>query len=257
MSFLVVIPARFASSRLPGKPLLEIARQPMVQHVWERARASSAARVVIATDDGRVEAAAASFGADVVMTREDHPSGTDRLAEVVETLALPDDTIVVNVQGDEPLIPPAVIDQVAGNLAAHAQASIATLCEAIDDGSLLRDPNAVKVVFRRDGMALYFSRACIPWPRDYGGPDGSLPQDSHWYRHIGLYAYRAAFLRRFARWSAAPPERCERLEQLRALYEGETIHVAEACDVVPGGVDTAADLEAVRALISRRSAGRS
>jgi 3-deoxy-manno-octulosonate cytidylyltransferase (CMP-KDO synthetase) len=221
----------------------------MLAHVWARARASSTERTVIATDDPRVGEVAQDFGAEVVMTRSDHPSGTDRLAEVVERLALPDDTIIVNVQGDEPLIPPVVIDQVARNLAEHPQASIATLCEVIGDAALLRDPNAVKVVFRRDGLALYFSRACVPWPRDHQWRGDALPEGHQWYRHIGLYAYRAAFLRRYACWSPAPLERCEMLEQLRALYEGEAIHVAEACEVVPGGVDTPEDLEAVRALI--------
>ncbi len=245
MSFTIVIPARYASSRLPGKPLLDLAGKTMLQRVWERAGASSAQRVVIATDDERINAAAQEFGAEVMLTRPDHPSGTDRIAEVVQRLELGDDAIVVNVQGDEPLIPAEVIEQVAANLAAHPEASIATLSESIDDPGTLQDPNAVKVVADRRGMALYFSRASIPWPRDHDWSTGEMPPGS-WFRHIGLYAYRVAFLHRYTGWSAAPLERCESLEQLRALYEGERIHVEEACVPVPGGVDTADDLAALR-----------
>jgi 3-deoxy-manno-octulosonate cytidylyltransferase (CMP-KDO synthetase) len=244
MSFTVVIPARYASSRLPGKPLVDIHGKAMVQRVWERARESAAQRVVIATDDERIAEAAMAFGAEVLLTRADHPSGTDRIAEVVERLGLGDAEIVVNVQGDEPMIPSAVIEQVADNLDRHADAAVATLCEAIGDDAQLRDSNAVKVVMDRRGMALYFSRACIPWPRGHQWESG-MPA-GNWYRHIGLYAYRVAFLRRYTAWSPAPPELAESLEQLRALYEGERIHVAEACEPVPGGVDTADDLDAVR-----------
>jgi len=244
VSYTVVIPARYASTRFPGKPLADIAGKPMLRHVWERAGACGANRVVVATDDARVADACADFGAEVLMTRDDHPSGTDRLAEVADRLELPDDAIVVNVQGDEPLIPPAVIDQVAGNLGAMTGASIATLCEPIEDAALLGDPNVVKVVFDRHGYALYFSRALIPWPRDEQ-PKGTVPAGT-WWRHIGLYAYRAGFLRRYSGWEAAPLERIESLEQLRALYQGERIHVAPACAAVPGGVDTPADLELVR-----------
>ncbi|MEE4278196.1 MAG: 3-deoxy-manno-octulosonate cytidylyltransferase [Halieaceae bacterium] len=248
MNFIVVIPARYASSRLPGKPLLDIAGKAMLQRVWERASATEAERVVVATDDERIEVAARSFGAEVLMTAAAHPSGTDRIAEVVEKLAVDDSAIIVNVQGDEPLIPPEVIRQVADNLAAHPQAAIATLCERIDRESSLRDPNVVKVVRDRQGMALYFSRACIPWPRDHDW-GGTMPPGD-WWRHIGLYAYRAGFLRRYTRWSPAPIEGSESLEQLRALYEGERIHVAEAVAAVPGGVDTPDDLEALRALVA-------
>lgn len=249
MSFIVVIPARHASTRLPGKPLADIGGRPMIHHVWERARASSAGRVVIATDDARIEAAARAFGAEVAMTRADHPSGTDRLAEVARTLALAPEAIVVNVQGDEPLIPPAVIDQVAARLAANEAASIATLSETITDAAQLRDPNVVKVVSARNGFALYFSRACVPWPRGHDWERPGMPE-GRWQRHIGVYAYRAAFLQRYTEWSPAPPERCESLEQLRALYEGEVIHVSEACDAVPAGVDTQDDLDAVRARLA-------
>jgi len=249
MSFLVVIPARYASTRLPGKPLADIGGKPMIRHVWERACASSADRVVIATDDERIGSAAREFGAEVARTRADHPSGTDRLAEVAQALALAPETIVVNVQGDEPLIPPAVIDQVAEQLAANTAASIATLSEAITDPLQLRDPNVVKVVSARSGFALYFSRACVPWPRGHDWGDAAMPA-GHWQRHIGLYAYRAAFLERYTGWSPAPPEISESLEQLRALYEGEIIHVSEACEAVPAGVDTKEDLDAVRALLA-------
>ncbi|MEM1191122.1 MAG: 3-deoxy-manno-octulosonate cytidylyltransferase [Pseudomonadota bacterium] len=245
MSFTIIIPARYASSRLPGKPLLELAGKTMLQRVWERASASNAARVVIATDDERISATATDFGAEAMLTRADHASGTDRIAEVVSRLELDDEAIVVNVQGDEPLIPEEVIEQVAANLAAYPEASIATLSEAMADPSALQDPNVVKVVTDRRGMALYFSRACIPWPRDHDWSTGEMPS-GRWFRHIGLYAYRVAFLHRYTEWSEAPLERCESLEQLRALSEGERIHVAEACAAVPGGVDTADDLAALR-----------
>jgi 3-deoxy-manno-octulosonate cytidylyltransferase (CMP-KDO synthetase) len=203
--------------------------------------------VVIATDDPRVREAAEAFGAEVLMTAPEHASGTDRLAEVVVQLELADEAIVVNVQGDEPLIPPAVIEQVAANLATAEEAAIATLCEPIEDVARLRDPAVVKVVTDHRGLALYFSRAVIPWPRDMQPTDPLEP--GLWWRHLGLYAYRAGFLRRFTAWEVAPIERLESLEQLRALYNGERIHVAAACAPVPGGVDTAEDLAAVRELL--------
>jgi len=251
MSYTVVIPARHGSTRLPGKPLLDIAGKPMVQRVWEQARLSGASEVVIATDDERIFEAAQGFGAAACMTAAEHPSGTDRLQEVAAALGWEDDRIVVNVQGDEPLIPPAVIDQVAANLAANPRAGIATLCEPITGLPELVDANAVKVVFAADGMALYFSRATIPWPRDqFRDGQHSMPSGD-WYRHIGIYAYRTAFLHEYVRWQPAPLEQLEQLEQLRALYHGVAIHVAPACENVPGGVDTAADLDAVRARIAR------
>lgn len=247
MSFTVVIPARFASTRLPGKPLLEIGGKPMVQRVWERASESAASEVVIATDNRMVFRAAEAFGARACMTSEDHPSGTDRLQEVAEQLNLPDDHIVVNVQGDEPLVPPAVIDQVAANLAAHNAAGIATLCEPVTDREALEDPNSVKVVADGDGYALYFSRAPIPWAREhFAQPSRDLPAGSYWFRHIGLYAYRARLLHQFVRWEPAPLERVEVLEQLRALHHGVRIHVDAAVEPVPGGVDTEADLQRLR-----------
>lgn len=250
MSFTVVIPARYGSTRLPGKPLLDIAGKPMVQRVWEQARLSGAGQVVVATDDPRIEEAATAFGAQVCMTSSDHPSGTDRLQQVAAEMGWANDHIVVNVQGDEPLIPPAVIDQVAANLADNSQAGIATLCEDISSMEELVNPNAVKVVADVRGMALYFSRATIPWPRDAFIKDAqAMPDQGQWSRHIGIYAYRTAFLHEYVTWEPAPLERLEQLEQLRALYNGVGIHIARAVEAVPGGVDTAADLETVRALL--------
>ncbi|MEM8562408.1 MAG: 3-deoxy-manno-octulosonate cytidylyltransferase [Pseudomonadota bacterium] len=244
---MIVIPARFGSSRLPGKPLLDIAGKPMVQRVWEQASASGASKVYIATDDERIADTASAFGASVCITSADHPSGTDRLQEVAVQLGWADDQIVVNVQGDEPLIPPAVIDQVATNLKAQGGAAMATLCEAITDVTELTDPNAVKVIFDTNGMALYFSRATIPWPREaFQARQRSMPKEGCWYRHIGLYAYRTTFLHRYVNWEPAPLETVEQLEQLRALYNGAAIHVALSREQVPAGVDTEADLETVR-----------
>jgi 3-deoxy-manno-octulosonate cytidylyltransferase (CMP-KDO synthetase) len=251
MSFTVVIPARYASTRLPGKPLAEIAGKPMLQWVYERACASSAVEVVVATDDERVETAARRFGARVCMTDADHPSGTDRIEEVARALQLPGDAIIVNVQGDEPLIPPAVIDQVAGNLAAAAGAAIATLCEPLKEAGDLFNPNIVKVVADVNELALYFSRAAIPWARDDfapGQPAGDTPVQAQ--RHLGIYAYRVGFLHDFVAWPPASLEVLEALEQLRALANGVRIHVAPACEYVPPGVDTPEDLEHVRELLA-------
>jgi 3-deoxy-manno-octulosonate cytidylyltransferase (CMP-KDO synthetase) len=249
MAFSVIIPARYASSRLPGKPLLDIAGKPMIQHVYERACQSEARQVVIATDDQRIATAAESFGAKVCMTSPDHLSGTDRLQEVVGQLALYADDIVVNVQGDEPLIPPRIINQVAHNLAAEPQASIATLSEPIEDLESLRNPNVVKVVADRNGRALYFSRAPIPWPRDaFAEPVQQLPGGFGYQRHIGLYAYRVKLLNEFVTWPACPLEQTECLEQLRAMWNGAYIHVACADEQPPAGVDTPEDLERVRSL---------
>ena len=248
MPFSVVIPARFGSTRLPGKPLEDIAGQPMVQRVWAQASKSGAERVIIATDDEGIAAAARGFGAQVCLTDPDHPSGTDRLQEVAAQLGLEGDAVLVNVQGDEPLIPPAVIDQVAANLMTHSAAAVATLCEPIDAIDALVNPNIVKVVRDAEGMALYFSRAPVPWPREaFARTRTEMPQGQHWYRHIGIYAYRAGFLHRFVQWAPAPLELTEQLEQLRAMHHGVQIHVAPACAEVPGGVDTPEDLARVRA----------
>lgn len=247
LAFDVIIPARFGSSRLPGKPLLDIAGKPMVQHVWERARQSGAERVIIATDDSRIEQAAQAFGADVCMTSAEHASGTDRLEEVSRRLVLPADRIIVNVQGDEPLIAPELIRQVAANLQAHPAVRMATLCERIHDIQQVFNPNCVKVVCDARGYALYFSRAPIPWARDaFTHSRELLPADTVHYRHIGIYAYRVSLLQQFILWPQAPHELSEALEQLRVQYQGERIHVEESC-VQPGpGVDTAEDLERVR-----------
>lgn len=242
--YIVVIPARYASSRLPGKPLADIGGKTMLERVYNQARQSGAARVVLATDDQRIVTAVEAFGGEVCMTSAEHVSGTDRLQEVASRLQLPEHTILVNVQGDEPLIPPAVIDQVAANLAARPEASVATLCEPLIRDEDFHNPNVVKVVTDLKGFALYFSRAPIPWPREQG-----LAQN-HWKprRHIGLYAYRVALLNRFVTWPPAALEQCESLEQLRVLAQGEKIHVADAVAEVPAGVDTPEDLVRVRSL---------
>lgn len=250
MSFRVVIPARHAAARLPGKPLADIAGRPMLAHVFERAVASGAAEVVVATDDARIAAAARGFGAVVEMTSAAHTSGTDRLAEVAARRGWPDEAIVVNVQGDEPLVPPANIRQVAELLERDARADLATLATPVQSLAEFLDPNAVKVVWRGDGHALYFSRAPIPWARD-GAPAGfsSQREFAGAWRHLGLYAYHVGALRRFA---AAPPaalEQTERLEQLRALALGMSVVVAAAREIPGPGVDTAEDLERVRLLL--------
>jgi len=249
MGFSVVIPARYASTRFPGKPLADIAGKPMIQHVYERALLSEAERVIVATDDQRIADVATGFGAEVCMTREDHPSGTDRLQEVVHKLGFYADDIVVNVQGDEPLIPPRVINQVAHNLKAESGAGIATLSEPITDIESLLNPNVVKVVSDTRGMALYFSRAPIPWPRDAFAKDPTaMPSGYSWQRHSGIYAYRVKMLNEFVRWEPAPIEETECLEQLRAMWNGAKIHVDVADELPPAGVDTPEDLERLRAL---------
>ncbi len=235
--FAVLIPARHASTRFPGKPLADLAGKPMVVHVCERARESGADAVCVATDDKRIAEAVRAHGFDARMTRAEHPSGTDRIAEAAAALGLADAAIVVNVQGDEPLVPPALIARVAAALAADAEASVATACHPIHDAAEFANPNVVKVVLDAKGRALYFSRAGIPYPRDGGAPAG--------YRHVGLYAYRMAFLRRYAALAPAPPERAEQLEQLRVLWHGERIAVVIEESAIPPGVDTPADLEAV------------
>lgn len=255
MSFTVVIPARYASSRLPGKPLADINGSPMVRHVYEQACRSGASRVLVATDDERILEACAAFGAEALMTSPDHASGTDRLQEVVQSLGLPDDARVVNVQGDEPLIPPGLIDQVAGALIDYPDAAISTLCERITRPEDLFNPNVVKVVHDRDGYAHYFSRSPMPWLRDQWQPlamPERLPDDYHAWRHIGIYGYRVSLLHRFVSWPPAPTETTESLEQLRALYNGARIHVSEAAEAPPAGVDTPEDLERVRQELASR-----
>lgn len=248
-AFKVVIPARYGSSRLPAKPLLDIAGKPMVAHVYERALLSQAQSVVVATDDERIAEAVRAYGAPVVMTSTEHPSGTDRLQEVAAKMGWANDDIIVNVQGDEPLIPPQVINQVAANLAAHPQAGIATLAEAIEDVTQLTNPNIVKLVRDVNHMAMYFSRAPMPWARDaFMQGISSIPVNNLYLRHLGIYAYRVSFLNDYVQWPPALLEQVEALEQLRALYYGVKIHVDLACVNLPAGVDTMADLERVRAL---------
>ncbi len=248
MSFTVIIPARYQSTRLPGKPLADIGGKPMVQWVYEQACKSGADKVIVATDDQRVFDAVQAFGGEVCMTRSDHQSGTERLAEVVEKYNLAEDHIVVNVQGDEPLIPDTIIRQVADNLA-HKNAPMATLAVEIDHEDEVFNPNAVKVVTDKDGYAMYFSRASIPWDRDHFAQQ---PAQIHHnlLRHIGIYAYRAGFINTYINWQPTALEQIEALEQLRVLWYGEKIHVDVAIDAPPAGVDTPEDLEKVRALIS-------
>lgn len=249
MSFAVLIPARYASTRLPGKPLSDIAGKPMVVRVAERAHASGAQRVVIATDDERICDAASQHGIDAILTRADHPTGTDRLAEAAAQLKLDDRTIVVNVQGDEPLLEPSLIKGVAEELRTHADASIATACHVIDDPAEAFNHNVVKVVLDHAGYALYFSRATIPWARDaFAAGREKLPRGLPLYRHYGLYAYRVGFLRHYPSLAPAPIERFEALEQLRALWHGYRIAVRVTAGTPAPGVDTEEDLERVRAL---------
>lgn len=250
MGFIVVIPARYASSRLPGKPLLDIAGKPMIQHVWERACESQADAVYIATDHADIAEAAKAFGAKVCMTKSSHESGTDRLQEVASQLGLDDRQVIVNVQGDEPLIPPAVINQVAALMQAQ-DTQMATLYEHIEHAEQVFDANVVKLVEDNNGNALYFSRAPIPWYRDGFTQSQQLPQGIHYKRHIGIYAYRTALLNQFVTWSISALEAIEKLEQLRVLSQGITIKVQQACQTIPAGVDTQHDLESVRALFTK------
>ena len=249
MNFSVLIPARYASTRLPGKPLADIAGKPMIVRVAERAQASGAARVAVATDDRRIAAVVEAHGYTACMTRPDHPTGTDRLAEAALQLGLADDAIVVNVQGDEPLLAPDLIRSMAGLLAAHGDAAMATACHLIADPAEAFNPNVVKVVLDRAGYALYFSRATIPWARDaFAVNQERIPKGLPLYRHYGLYAYRVGFLRAFPTLAPAPVERFEALEQLRALWHGYRIIVEVTTGTPAPGVDTPEDLERVRAL---------
>lgn len=249
MSFVVIIPARYASTRLPGKPLVDINGKPMVVHVLERARESGAERIIVATDHEEVARAVEAVGGEVCMTRVDHQSGTERLAEVVEKCGLSDDTIIVNIQGDEPMIPPAIVRQVAENLA-QRDVGMATLAVPIHSAEEAFNPNAVKVVTDAQGYALYFSRATIPWDRDRFAQSRDAIGDT-FLRHIGIYGYRAGFIRRYVTWQPSQLEQIEMLEQLRVLWYGEKIHVAVAQTVPGTGVDTPEDLERVRVEMAR------
>ena len=247
MSFHVIIPARYASSRLPGKPLLLIGDKPMLQHVYERAMECGAASVVVATDDQRIAEAVEAFGGKVCMTSADHQSGTDRLAETAAQLGLPDEAVVVNLQGDEPLIAPELLHQVAALLEENPQADMATLCTRIHTAAELFDPHVVKVISDSAGRALYFSRAVIPWDRDaFAVTTEELPEQAIHFRHLGIYAYRVGYLESYISLDSCELERMESLEQLRVLWHGGTIQVAEAGSVPGHGVDTQADLERVR-----------
>jgi len=263
VAFRVVIPARISSTRLPGKPLLEIGGKPMVVRVAEQAALSGAQQIIIATDHEPILAAAKQHGFDACLTRADHNSGTDRITEVVEQQGWTDDTIVVNVQGDEPLIPPALIRAVAQHLHDHPECAIATACHPIHDEASVRNPNIVKTVLDINGNALYFSRAPIPYPRDLfssppliPGETELLPETLTVLRHIGIYAYRASFLRAFGQLAPAAIEHTEALEQLRALWYGYKIGVTITHDAPPSGVDTEADLRVARTLFNDREAKR-
>ncbi|MBK1648267.1 3-deoxy-manno-octulosonate cytidylyltransferase [Rhabdochromatium marinum] len=250
--FKVVIPARFGATRLPGKPLIDIGGRPLIAHVWASACASQAEEVLIATEDARIAAACEGFGAEAVMTSAQHLSGSDRIGEVMRQRGWPEDTLVVNLQGDEPCMPAALIDQVARLLVRHPEVGMATLSVPIDAASARHDPHLVKVVTDARGAALYFSRAPIPWHREAFAADHTQtasappPLSPMLQRHIGIYAYRVGLLARFLAWPPAPLEQIEALEQLRVLWHGERIQVEEACTAIGPGVDTQADLAGVR-----------
>lgn len=248
VDFKIVIPARHGSSRLPGKPLLDIAGRPMIAHVCASALQAGAGEVVVATDDERIVEAVAGLPVRAVMTRQDHSSGTERIAEAADLLGWPDEAIVVNLQGDEPLIPPDLKRRLARLLARQDVAEVATLAAPIRDRAEIFNPHAVKVVLDRDGHALYFSRAPIPWHRDaFAAPEGGLPEGFPWLRHIGIYAYSVGFLRRYVAWAPSPLEAVESLEQLRILWMGERILVMPVDSAPEAGVDTEEDLRRVRA----------
>jgi 3-deoxy-manno-octulosonate cytidylyltransferase (CMP-KDO synthetase) len=241
LKFQVIIPARYASTRFPGKPLADLAGRPMVVHVCERAAKSGAAAVHVATDDQRIARAVEAAGFAAVMTSANHASGTDRLAEAAKKLRLKDNEVVVNVQGDEPLIAPRLIRDVGTLLGKRRDAAVATACHAIHDPAALANPNVVKVVLDAAGYALYFSRSQIPYPREPG---------SACYRHAGIYGYRVGFLKKYARLEPSPLEKAEALEQLRVLWHGFRVAVAVSRVEIPPGVDTPQDLEAVRRMFS-------
>lgn len=249
--FRVAIPARFASTRLPGKVLAPLAGRPMIEHVHRLALRSGAVEVVVAADEEHVRAVCTAFGAEVELTSRDHPSGTDRIAEIARRRGWADDSIVVNVQADEPLLPPILIDQAAALLAGDPGADVATLCTPITSILEYLDPDVVKVVMRDDGRALYFSRAPIPWNRD-GAPAGLASQQDYRgsRRHVGIYACRIGVLQRLAACPPSTLEQREQLEQLRALQSGLGIAIADACETPGPGVDTAADLAQVERLMA-------
>lgn len=247
--FHVIIPARFAASRLPGKPLLSIGDRPLIQWVWQCAQASGATSVTVATDDARIRDAARSFGAEVVMTSPQHASGTDRIAEVARAKGYAADDVVVNLQGDEPMMPPQVVNQVAEALRARPQVDVATAVAPILSLPEFLDPSCVKALRALDGQALYFSRAPVPWPRD-AASEGRPARFAGAWRHIGIYAYRVRSLLQLASWPPTLLEETEKLEQLRALEHGMRIHLVALAEAPPAGVDTPEDLQRVRASLA-------
>lgn len=248
MEFRVIIPVRYASTRLEGKALLDIAGKPMIEHVYQRAMESGAEDVIIATDDKRIAEIAQGFGASVCMTSVDHQSGTERLAETVVALGLDDHEIVVCLQGDEPLLPAEIIRKAAEDLEEHDNIKVATVCTPIKSVDELFNPNVTKVVLNRRNYALYFSRAPIPWHRDEFQDKNTIAFDDYpYYRHIGVYAYRAGFLQEYVALAACPAEKMEMLEQLRILWHGGRIHLIVHKGALPAGVDTEEDLKRVRA----------
>lgn len=254
MEFRVVIPARYHSTRFPGKMLVDIAGKPMIQHVYERAIESGAESVIIATDDDRIRDAAEKFGATVCMTSPDHVTGTERLSEAVVALGYLEDEIIVNLQGDEPLIPPVVIRQVAEDLVKYENSRVATLFEPVKTIEELFNPNHVKVVMNKRGYALYFSRAPIAWDREHFTipPKANQKLVTEHFRHVGIYAFHVGFLQEYMEWESSPLEEMENLEQLRVLWNGGRVHLSQAKEAVPIDVNTEADLEIVRKLISKK-----
>jgi len=251
MAFTVIIPARFESSRLPGKPLKEIQGKPMIEWTWLQAKKSGADRIIIATENSEVQHVCEAFGAEVCLTRDDHQSGTERIAEVIDLANIQGDDIIVNVQGDEPMLPPELIHQVADGLDDHPEIPMATLCEPIENVETVFDPHAVKVVRDVANRAINFSRAPLPWSRDTFQEQNVLPQEWAYKRHIGLYAYRAGFVKQYVMWPECALEQVEKLEQLRVLWHGEKILVLDALCDAGVGVDTEADLERVRQLMAQ------
>ncbi|WP_197723394.1 3-deoxy-manno-octulosonate cytidylyltransferase [Thiomicrorhabdus aquaedulcis] len=254
MAFTVIIPARFESSRLSGKPLMDIHGKPMIEWTWRQAQKSGASRIIIATESLAVQAVCQAFGAEVCLTGAHHQSGTERIAEVIDLAKLGGDEIIVNVQGDEPMLPPELIHQVADGLAAHPEISMATLCEPINDVETVFNPNSVKVSVDFARRAISFSRAPLPWSRDtFNTQPPVLPSNWAYKRHIGLYAYRAAFVKQYVAWPECALEQVEKLEQLRVLWHGEKILVLDALCHAGVGVDTQADLDKVRALMANKT----
>ena len=249
MEFRIIIPARYESTRLPGKVLKEIRGKPMVQHVYDRAVESGADHVLVATDHRKVVEAVEGFGGNVCLTSSEHQSGTERLAEAVEALDCEDEEIVIGLQADEPLMPADAIRQLAESLEEHDNVKVASLCQPIIDAEELFNPHVVKVVLNRRNFAMYFSRAPIPWDREHFSNESQAKPTEHHYRHIGIYGYRAAFLREYIEWSDSPLESIESLEQLRILWHGGRILMNISKKMIPPGVDTEADLRKVAAYL--------